>query len=36
MKQNLAMHIRFRMNFVIFLFVQPALVFGGSGLRKKS
>lgn len=35
MKQNLGMHILFRMNFVIFLFVQPALVFGRKGLRKK-
>lgn len=35
MKQNLRMHILFRMNFVIFLFIQPALVFRGKGLRKK-
>lgn len=35
MKRNLAMHILFRMNFVIFLFIQPALVFRGKGLREK-
>lgn len=35
MKQNLRMHILFRMNFLIFLFIQPALIFKVKGLRKK-
>ncbi len=29
------MHIRFRLNFIIFLFIQPALVFGGNRLQGK-